>query len=167
MDYAVYRLSEQAAMERGETDKYMESLNNNITCADTINMAITDSYLGNFRYDLRTAVKSAVDQHGSERVSWVLANTLERKDFDGRFSEKNKEWAKTFPIPDCRQNVYYVVNAHPALLDAFIRYHREGLQLNKAPEVKKPSARGELQKEKGTLQQSTREKAPEKTSIEI
>jgi len=154
-------------MEHGETDKYTESLNNNMTCADTINMAITNSYLGDFRYDLRTAVKTAVDQHGSERVSWVLANTLQRKDFDGRFSEKNKEWAKAFPIPDCRQNVYYVVNAHPALLDAFIRYHREGLQLNKAPEAKKPSARGELQKEKDTLQQNKPVKAPAKPGIEI
>jgi len=154
-------------MERGEMNQYAESLRKNVSCTELIYKAVNDCYMGDYRYDFRAAVKEAVDQFGSERVSWVLANTVQRKDFDGRFTANNKEWANTFPIPDNRQNAYFMVETHPALLDAFIRYHREAAQLIKKPAEKKPSARGELHNDNGSLQPAKSKKALVKAEIEI
>ena len=56
-----------------------------------------------------------------ERVAMVLANTVQLQDWDGRYSRRNKEWAKTIPN-DNPETVRcgYALNSHPAVLDGFI-----------------------------------------------
>ena len=51
----------------------------------------------------------------------VLANTVQLQDWDGRYSRRNKEWAKTIPN-DNPETVRcgYALNSHPAVLDGFI-----------------------------------------------
>lgn len=39
-----------------------------------------------------------MNQFGAERVLYVLANTIQQKEWDGRFTYPNKEWAKTVSI---------------------------------------------------------------------
>ena len=64
---------------------------------------------------------------------FVLANTVQHKDWDGRFSRENKVWAAAFLIePDVvigmDRRVQFIVNSHPAVLDGFIRMAREAAQ---------------------------------------
>ena len=39
-----------------------------------------------------------IEQFGYTRALYVLANTVQQKDWDGRFSSANKTWAKTVDI---------------------------------------------------------------------
>ena len=41
------------------------------------------------------AAKGVIETYGMERVAMVLANTVQLQDWDGRYSRRNKEWAKT------------------------------------------------------------------------
>ena len=43
------------------------------------------------------AAKGVIETYGMERVSMVLSNTVQLQDWDGRYSRRNKEWAKTIP----------------------------------------------------------------------
>ena len=63
----------------------------------------------------------------------MLANTVQHKDWDGRFSRENKAWAAAFSIePDVimgmDRRLQFIVNSHPAVLDGFIRMAREAAQ---------------------------------------
>lgn len=63
--------------------------------------------------------------YGEERMNYVLANTVQMSDGDGRYSPGNKAWAKEINInnaEDDRQAFY--VNSHPAVLDGFITAYR-------------------------------------------
>ena len=75
--------------------------------------------------------------YGEERMNYVLANTVQMSDGDGRYSPGNKAWAKEINInnaEDDRRTFY--VNFHPAVLDGFITAYRRYVkefkeQLNK------------------------------------
>lgn len=43
------------------------------------------------------AAKGVIETYGLDRVMLVLANTVQLQDWDGRYSPRNKEWAKTIP----------------------------------------------------------------------
>ena len=63
--------------------------------------------------------------YGEERMNYVLANTVQMSDGDGRYSPGNKAWAKEISInnaEDDRRTFY--VNSHPALFDGFITAYR-------------------------------------------
>ena len=63
--------------------------------------------------------------YGEERMNYVLANTVQMSDGDGRYSPGNKAWAEEINInnaEDDRRTFY--VNSHPALLDGFITAYR-------------------------------------------
>lgn len=64
--------------------------------------------------------------YGEERINYVLANTVQMSDSDGRYSPDNKAWAKEINInnaEDDRRTFY--VNSHPAVLDGFITAYRK------------------------------------------
>ena len=64
--------------------------------------------------------------YGEERMNYVLANTVQMSDGDGRYSPDNKAWAKEINInnaEDDRRTFY--VNSHPAILDGFITAYRK------------------------------------------
>ena len=49
------------------------------------------------------AAEPVLSEFGSERVLFVHANTVQHKDWDGRFSRENKAWAAAFSIePDMK-----------------------------------------------------------------
>ena len=67
--------------------------------------------------------------YGEERMNYVLANTVQMSDGDGRYSPGNKAWAKEINInnaEDDRQAFY--VNSHPAVLDGFITAYRKHIK---------------------------------------
>ena len=64
--------------------------------------------------------------YGEDRMNYVLANTVQMSDGDGRYSPDNKAWAKEINInnaDDDRRKFY--VNSHPAILDGFITAYRK------------------------------------------
>ena len=86
------------------------------------------------------------EQFGHERILYVLAITIRQKDWDGRFSADNKQWAKTVPVaenPDAwgtDRNCYLAVNSHSGLVDLFTKLAREDARAHE----RKPSVLGRL-----------------------
>ena len=64
--------------------------------------------------------------YGEERMNYVLANTVQMSDGDGRYSPGNKAWAKEININNAEDDrrAFYV-NSHPAVLDGFITAYRK------------------------------------------
>ena len=90
----IYRETANYAYEAGELESYRASLAANEKCRSAIETAISDNYAEN-RLDADAAVKSVLEQFSPERVRYVLANTIQQKDFDGRIPQPLKEWAKS------------------------------------------------------------------------
>ena len=124
----VYRQNAAYARERGELEQYLVSHQANIACKEAIEQSIYQNYDGR-RLAKGTADK-VMQQFGSERVMYVLANTIQQKEWDGRFNYYNKEWAKTVDIPPnpdsfgFERNSEFVVDSHAGLTDLFVSQAR-------------------------------------------
>ena len=127
----VYRQTGMYAREHGELDQFRQSNVANIACRAAIEKAIAENFDG-MRLGADAAAQ-VLSEFGAERVQFVLANTVQQKSWDGRFSRENKAWAAAFSIePDVvmgmDRRLQFVVNSHPAVLDGFIRMAREAAQ---------------------------------------
>ena len=124
----VYRQNAAYAREHGELEQYLVSHRANIACKEAIEQAVYQNYDGKRLHD-GTAAK-VMQQFGSERVMYVLANTVQQKEWDGRFNYYNKEWAKTVDIPPnpdsfgFERNSEFVVDSHAGLTDLFVSQAR-------------------------------------------
>lgn len=137
------------AQEHHELEQYRASNKANIACKEAIEAAIQAHYHDN-RLDKKAAAH-VIDTFGLDRTLYVLANTVQQKDWDGRFSTRNKEWAKTIPIhpnPDAwgtERNCQFVVNSHPGLTDIFLNVvRRDYCQQKTAENSARPSVREKL-----------------------
>ena len=128
----VYNESAEYARNAGELDVYRASRQANIDCKNDIEKAIANHFDG-MRLD-RKAIDGVMERYGSERVSQVLAATVQVKAWDGRFSSANKDWAFTFDFPDPVNDMGYdrrdsfAVTSHPAVLDGFINLVRQEIK---------------------------------------
>ncbi|MCQ4022413.1 DUF3849 domain-containing protein [Ruminococcus sp. zg-924] len=104
------------AVRSNERDLWQESYRENCDCARAIERAINENYHDN---RLDDCTKLIIDRYGFDRVNWVLANTIQEKRDDGRFSQENKAWAKGFYIPKDDVRWHFCVEAHPGLTDIF------------------------------------------------
>ena len=135
----VYKQSAEYAREHDELELYRASNKANTACKEAIEKAISDHYYDNVLN--REAVTQVTEQFGYERTMHVLAITILQKDWDGRFSNENKAWAKTVPVvenPDAwgtDRNCYFAVNSHSGLVDLFTKLTREDAKLHE----RKPS----------------------------
>ena len=120
----VYPHSAAYAREHGELEQYRASNNVNLQCKESIEAAVREYFDG--MYLSHDAAKGVIETYGMERVALVLANTVQLQDWDGRYSPRNKEWAKT--IPNYNSDTVrcgYALNSHPAVLNGFIDLVRE------------------------------------------
>lgn len=123
----VYPYSATEAGKRNELHRWRDSFRMNIACKKAIEDAIRQSFDG--MHLKEDCVKGVIEQFGFKRTAWVLANTIQQKEWDGRFSPANKEWAKqVFIPPDDNHNSLFVVNSHPAVLDGFVNLYRREYQ---------------------------------------
>ena len=147
----VYTQSGTYAHEHGELEQYRASNEANMACKQAVEDAIRDHYSG-YSLDGKAAVAEVVNAFGIERTMYILANTVQQKDHDGRISPSNKEWAKSIPIqknPDAwggDRNVYLIVNSHPGLTDLFVSAFRKELCRQQEKTVK-PSVLDKLQRQ--------------------
>ncbi len=144
----VYPYPASYAQEHGELEQYRASNKANAACKEAIEAAIREHYHDN-QLDSQAAAQ-VVNAFGLDRTLYVLANTVQQKDWDARFSPGNKEWAKTIPIqknPDAwgaDRNASFVVNSHPGLTNLFLSTIRQEY-CQKQEKAHKPSVRAKLQ----------------------
>ena len=120
------------AKEHGEMEQWRDSRKENMRCAKELEKLIADNHDG-FHLDTDKIIKSAVGEFGAERVTVVLAATIQRRDWDGRFLSSNKEWAKSIDVPD-GENSNININSHSTLIDGVVRQYKEFLlNLEKIP----------------------------------
>ena len=119
----IYRYSKEQAVRCNEEELWRESYEENCNCARAIEKAIHRDFDGMHLGE--TSAKAVIDAYGYDRVMWVLANTLQEKQSDGRFSPENKKWGNSFYIPKDDVRLDYCVGSHPAVLDGFINLTRK------------------------------------------
>lgn len=134
----IYLQSAAYALKHEEADAYRVSHQANVACRYAIEEAINNHYRDN-RLDVSCA-KDIVAAFGMERVQTVLASTIQAVDWDGRISDANKAWAKSYPIPDEVGREYHVNGCHRGLTDLFCTEVRK---IQREME-KKPSVLGKL-----------------------
>ena len=140
----VYRQSATYAAEHGQGDAYRASMKENTACRDAIEQTIREHYQGS-RLDAAGA-RQVVEAFGIDRVEFVLAATIRQKEWDGRFSPENKDWAKTVAAHENKdlwghnRNVAFTVTkTHPGLLNLFT-----GQVRRIGAERSRPSVRSQL-----------------------
>ena len=156
----VYVYSATFAKEHGELETYRASHRANVDCKNAIEDAISEHYRDNC-FD-GSCVSGVIDRFGMERVAFVLANTVQDKDWDGRISPENKAWAKEAPVPNDynawggrRTHEYVCSQAHPSLINLFVNRFRKEQEHEKE---KKPSVLKKLNEAK----QNVLKKSPSK-----
>lgn len=142
----VYPNNAEYAREHNETEQYRASAKLNIQCCKDIQDAIRTNYDDN---RLRSvAVHQVVAKYGLDRTEYVLANTVQQKSWDGRFSPATKEWAAKFQIPEDKgilnddRRYEFAVNSHPGLTNLFISLLRS--QCPHKEQQDRPSVRAKL-----------------------
>ena len=150
----VYRQNASYARQHGEMAVYQRSNVANVACRNAIEEAIRQNFDG-MHLDVRGA-KKVLENFGAPRVLLVLANTVQQKAWDGRFSAENRKWAQTYCLPANEgltgdRRSAYVVQSHPAVLDGFIQQTRQLVQ-ERAIQQKKERLQDKLHPAKMPIQ---------------
>lgn len=123
-DIPVYRYPASYAEEHNQLNQYGASYRANLACKKAIEDSINRHYDGVYLDE--AAVTEVLEGFGADRVLFVLANTIQNKDWDRRFSPENRQWAKTVVFhPDAdyggdRRRHYVVDKCHPGLTNLFL-----------------------------------------------
>lgn len=138
----IYRQSGEYAMEHGELDAFRASRQANVACKEAIEAAIQAGYDG---MHLTADAKGVLAEFGPERVSYVLAATIQSKDWDERFSRSNKTWAAAIPMFEREdRRCPYIVHIHSTVVNGFVDMVRRELNAARDQPEKKPSIKAQL-----------------------
>ena len=118
--YAEYK-EEQAQKELEKAQAKIER-DTKVSCKDAIDRAIAENFDG-YRLPKGTA-EGIIKEYGTERVSYVLANTVMHRRQEERISPENKEWAKAIEPYAMYESRDIVAASHPAVLNGFINQAR-------------------------------------------
>ena len=134
----LYKDNAEHATATGQYGSFLESYRINGLCRYAIEEAITSGYRDNTLDE--SVVRSVLAQFGEERVAFVMANSIQQKNWDGRISEENKAWAQSYEVPADGAESFAVTGVHPGLIDVFATQLRKELTANiemeKLPEQK-------------------------------
>ena len=168
----LYKHTADYARKHDELEMYRASMKANIACKEAVEAAIRGHFDG-MHLD-KVAVSDVIEAYGLERTCYVVANSVQQKTCDGRFSNDNKEWAKQFDIagtgrPDDDRQGQFVVDSHPAVFDGFIHELRREHLVEKAHRQDKPSlytsmgkAHGQVKPRSQTQDKPAKRKEPER-----
>ena len=137
----IYKESYEYAYQHGEQDRRLASRRANIACKEAIEKAIAVHY-SDYRLDTTAAVQEVVKQFGYDRMLYVLANTVQANERDGRISPSNKKWAWTIPVAFERRErdvSYLITRSHMSPLEMFVSEARHEYLLRqplKAADIK-------------------------------
>jgi len=138
----IYQHTGEYAREHGELDAFRASREANVACKESIEAAIRAGYDG---MHLHADVKGVLAEFGPERVTYVLAATIQSKDWDERFSRANKAWATAVPMfeQDHRRSPY-IVHIHSTVVDGFVSMARKEMDAMQKQAEQKPSIKAQL-----------------------
>ena len=120
----LYGRTFEYAKANDEKNLYRQSLQANIECKHEIEQAIRNNFDG--MHLNKGFENKLIEQFGMDRVKYVLANTVQENDWDGRYSSETKEWAKTVTVTEKSDHrSQFVIGTHPAVLDGFINRVRK------------------------------------------
>ena len=127
----VYKKSPAEAREQGELEQYRASRKANSACADMIDAVLSKHYNNN-RIDSESALNDLLERFSADRIALVTALNIRSKDWDGRISRENKEWANEFLAnfaPEIRERPDgCFLTTHPGIINLFantVRLHLE------------------------------------------
>lgn len=104
----LYPYSAGEAHRRDEVSLWRSSHQANIACKQAIEESIREHFDGMHLGD--GCLENVLKCFGYKRTGWVLANTIQQKEWDGRFSPANRQWSKqTYIPPDPQHNSDFVV----------------------------------------------------------
>lgn len=140
----IYPHTGSYAQANGEITQFRESNLANIACKAAIESAIAKHFDG--MHLNPKAISEVMEVFGADRVQYVLANTIQIKSWDGRFSRDNKAWAAKIDVVEDvtaghDRRLSFTINSHPAVLDGFVSQARQAFQQHEH----KPSIRSQLQ----------------------
>lgn len=128
----VYKESPSYARDHNELEVYRSSNTANVACKKAIEQLISERWDG-MRLP-KDCVLPIIEEFGIERTTFVLANTLQLKQYDERFSRENKVWAKGVQIesaPDTlpsERRYAWEISSHPFKLDMFVTQARTAIE---------------------------------------
>ena len=121
----LYLHSLDNARREDEVMLWRDSFKENIRCKHAIEKAISENFNGVHLKD--GIVARLADEFGTDRLTWVLANTVKENMDDGRFRPENKQWAKEIYIPKDSRNYEFAVSSHPEIVNGLITEYRQYL----------------------------------------
>ena len=138
--YARYKEEEaQKALEKAQA---VIERKTEVACKEAIERTISEKFDG-YRLPKDTP-DEVIRKYGSERVSYVLANTVMHLTHDGRFSPDNKAWAKEIEPYAKYENRDLIVSSHPAVLNGFINQTRRYMEQEKEIAAQQITIDGQL-----------------------
>ena len=130
----VYKKSPAEAREQGELEQYRASRKANSACADMIDAVLSKHYNNN-RIDSESALNDLLERFSADRIALVTALNIRSKDWDGRISRENKEWANEFLAnfaPEIRERPDgCFLTTHPGIINLFANTVRSHLEKEK------------------------------------
>ncbi len=161
LDVPVYREMVNYAYEAGELDMYRASRDANMACKEAIEAAISENFSNN-HLSTEAAVTSVFEQFSPERVQYVLANTIQHKDHDGRIHQSLKDWASEIEVCPDDANSFIVDMVNPGLVSLFVTEVNRQVE-EKAREAEQADVPTSATPEKDSAKQprSTKKKAQE------
>lgn len=128
MPLPLYYDSLDTARRQDDVMLWRNSFKENIRCKNAIEKALAENFDGMHLKD--GIIPPLAEEYGTDRLTWVLANTVKEHMDDGRFRPANKEWADGIYIPKDRRNYEFSVGSHPEIVNGLItdyrRYYKPG-----------------------------------------
>lgn len=116
----LYKNDVMFAKENSEIEEWRSSINENRSCARAIDKALSDNFADN-HLDTDKALDTVIAEYGAERVTHVLAAQVVNHDWDGRYHNDVKAWAKEqtkdLSAEFIEKSRDYYLSSHPILID--------------------------------------------------
>lgn len=135
----MYPNSVTYARENGEMEAYSASRKATLACKESIETTIREHYSDNRLHE--GGAKKMINTFGADRVAAILAVTCIQRDWDGRISDKAKEWAKSVPLTEDtdrfgedRNREFALRQTHSGLVDLFVKEFRQEIAVEKTAE---------------------------------
>lgn len=163
----VYPYSYEEARAKGQTAQHRRSYNLNVECAVSI-QAASSLNLANGHVPIEN-VRGVLEDYGPERVMWVIANTIQQRGSDTRYTEDSRRWADNFPIPaDPYKNgdlrFGFIIEGWPPYVVEFLDLARGEIAAARQAQAQKQQKKP---KEKQEKKQSIRKQLTEYNQHEI
>ena len=108
-------------MDQEERARRLEEHRATLACRDGIEEIIRSGFDG--AHLDNDCARKAIEEFGLQRVELVLAATIQRRSWDGRLSQRVREWADARSIPSGELDRGYTLNAHSVMVDGFARQY--------------------------------------------